>query len=86
MEWISVDDRLPDMHKDVLCYAHDCGESYQTTGACIFDNGTFVGWESQPLIVSHWMPLPEPPERPETPAGRNNKWDNTMPIIEPSER
>lgn len=64
INWISVKDRLPRHHQDVLCY-HNA-------------NGLLCGYYSEPLggefvvcgniykidsgTITHWMPLPEPPK------------------------
>lgn len=63
-EWISINDRLPSVHEDVLAWS-------------ILDNGGYVlatlsssekEWFCQPLFganyrtkggISHWMPLPK---------------------------
>lgn len=62
-KWIPVTESLPDAHKNVLC----CGSK----------GGQFVGWVSNHVangkalafvhggygrLITHWMPLPEPPE------------------------
>lgn len=59
MEWISVKDRLPEPHTDVLIWGH---------------YGAFIGWYSHTRQmwrsddygeirdVTHWMPLPDAPE------------------------
>lgn len=58
--WISVDDQLPKADTIVLVYANDiikghCVAHYSSDGC--FRDGTVV-----PLDVTHWMPLPAPPE------------------------
>ena len=68
MKWISVEDRLPDIGVPVWCY---CFEDYEQRGyyektteysdgpAHLFKNDyDYNGY----LSVTHWMPLPEPPE------------------------
>lgn len=65
-QWVSVEDRLPDSQADVLVVAF-WHERWQT----------MIGWHSdigkkwrvitphgerEPGGVTHWMPLPEPPE------------------------
>ena len=67
--WISVDERLPDQYEDVLGFCHYV---YESGG--VFDliltmklttDGKFVPFNCSPLkegIVTHWMPLPEPPK------------------------
>lgn len=62
-EWVSVDERLPPVGKNVLVYVYwheHCGvymgwsNNYGWT--------VFCGIESRPdMQVSHWMPLPAPP-------------------------
>ena len=53
-EWISVKDRLPDKHTDVL--------------VCQTNGKVLKGWLGSadrwfaPGIVTHWMPLPQPPK------------------------
>ena len=54
-EWISVDERLPEMHEDVLCL---CGRSVEIDFMCSDD--TWCGVHNKP--ITHWMPLPEPPK------------------------
>ena len=65
MEWISVDDRLPEL----------CGrDDYEMHVVCLLDSGERQVcymeesdvWESYDINtsdaeVTHWMPLPEPP-------------------------
>lgn len=65
MEWISVEDKLPEYGNAVLvytssgiCIAHICGKTI--TGdkpTWIETNGDYDFWN-----VTHWMPLPEPPD------------------------
>jgi hypothetical protein len=72
--WIKVEDRLPDIEKPVLIYVHSqkeihtaqfcnwekdiCDDWHLTGGAYTYDPLVFKREE-----VSHWMPLPEPPEK-----------------------
>lgn len=58
-EWISVKDRLPEPNIRVLCYAPS------RFGYGDFDICIVYGWKCCPdrhYGVTHWMPLPEPPE------------------------
>lgn len=65
-EWVSVKDRLPDTFDEVLVYSNDCFISIAWRETEKRKNG-IVGWHwnSYPEIfgcVTHWMPLPNPPE------------------------
>lgn len=61
-EWISVDERLPEPNKLVLCIweREDDGWNY---GFARYqrENVWYVSNEGMPR-VTHWMPLPEPPK------------------------
>ena len=50
MEWISVEERLPDENSDFITYCAD--------GVVGVSNCGFYGF---PHDVTHWMPLPPPP-------------------------
>ena len=56
-EWISVDERLPEMHKDVLCFN---GRSVGIDFIC--SDGTWCEEVNHVIPVTHWMPLPEAPK------------------------
>lgn len=70
-EWVSVEDRLPDL---IPCNA---GTAYSeaviiwTTGrkamVAVFDGDDFICasdfWDADGEEATHWMPLPEPPEK-----------------------
>lgn len=61
-EWISVKERLPERFEHVLVYCKkhrgdifvSCGYRYDNTGWYV--DGIYT------TVVTHWMPLPEPPE------------------------
>lgn len=70
--WISVEDRLPDTNGTYIVYA----PTYYGGSSSGLDNingimfarrrgrnwSIEVGYHKRPNCVTHWMPLPEPPE------------------------
>ena len=54
-EWISVNDRLPDNPDPVLTFSNDIDGCLYRIMSPRFISGF-------PEKVTHWMPLPEPPE------------------------
>ena len=60
-EWISVKDRLPDEGEAVLVFSsYWCSNSFVAT--LIRGEWKASSILSRPDLVTHWMPLPEPPE------------------------
>lgn len=59
MEWISVEDRLPEYGKRVIVYRAE--SEIVVEGQDIVAFGS-VGNGGFPAGVTHWMPLPEPPK------------------------
>ena len=55
--WISVKDRLPEKYEEVLVYSAKYGVQVDW----IADNTDYLWWNYGEL-VTHWMPLPEPPK------------------------
>ena len=61
MEWISVQDRLPDIK------THDFSDwvlaftGHARMEVARYDHD-FKKWFPKPLNFTHWMPLPEPPK------------------------
>lgn len=68
--WISVNDKLPENNYPVLAYAKGTARNGDTQCVASCHNGFwFIQAESGKLsfpqmqyVVTHWMPLPEPPE------------------------
>ncbi len=58
-EWISVKDRLPESDDYVLCYRDSCGLSSRIMVGFYLRGKWTCGAIGN---VTHWMPLPEPPE------------------------
>ena len=65
--WISVEERLPEHGKYVLCWYSDIdGGEWHTVGK-LLTNGIWAldiyeTDEPEYYTVTHWMPLPEPPK------------------------
>ena len=72
-EWISVKDSLPEIDTPVLvAYIGYNSHSLMRDGVAAIDlNGTWGWWdgdcaeETVCVEITHWMPLPEPPEESE---------------------
>lgn len=71
-KWISVEERLPERDGVYLVYAptYSGGSSsgLDCIGGVMFCRRRYghwsieVGYHKRPNCVTHWMPLPEPPE------------------------
>ena len=62
-KWISVKDRLPEYYKDLLVIVREGGAVlYMIAHLCI--GGIMVSNSGERIngVVTHWMPLPEPPK------------------------
>ena len=67
--WINADERLPEDDSQVLCYyLNEDGKYFYVVGR--YDRRLRPTWETdidnneiyyQPVKITHWMPLPEPP-------------------------
>ena len=61
-EWISIEDRLPEEKLDVILFGIKCPTSF----IGYLDGEDFVCDNANEFVpvsyISHWMPLPEPPE------------------------
>ena len=61
--WIPVGERLPEASTEVLVAWSLPGGGQQVDAALIFDNGMWAATVGHSIgRVTHWMPLPEPPE------------------------
>ena len=64
MKWISVEERLPEECVSVLVWIQDAAASWGEQ--VMFRRGEFVRYSyGEVNNVTHWMPLPEPPEQVE---------------------
>ena len=64
MEWISVEDRLPDNHQRVTGIGFDYGDvkNKRHYVVCEYFDSIWLGDEDEEFeYITHWMPLPEPP-------------------------
>ena len=65
MEWISIKDNVPKKHDTVLTYGSPENLGVGIT-ICSYADGVFRHWESDKEnkhTITHWMPLPKPPEQ-----------------------
>lgn len=62
MEWIDVKDRLPEHTTYVLIHFIYDGESYVDKGA-YYPDGKWIDCDYDYVNVTHWMPLPKPPNK-----------------------
>lgn len=62
MEWISVDDKLPEVFKTVICVSE---ENYISVDYLeYYPRPPHVKWyDVEGGLITHWMPLPECPEK-----------------------
>ena len=61
--WIPVSERLPEDTERMLTIVYDAFED--TTAISIlqhYGDGDWFSWDSGRYVVTHWMPLPEPPQ------------------------
>ena len=68
MEWISVEERLPEKGTNVITarWSTACLDNPKLlVDVAYFSGGTFQHLEAQFVFEpTHWMPLPEPPRHP----------------------
>lgn len=59
-EWISVEERLPEIEQIVLCCLGLVQNVYTYKGNNIWEDS--YGYYQKDEPITHWMPLPEPPK------------------------
>lgn len=59
-EWVSVDERLPPPKQNVLAYSLESGIAEADYGDGVWMQ---YRWSAVMQGVTHWMPLPVPPEK-----------------------
>lgn len=77
MEWISVEDQMPELNQSVLVYdcengCRDAVYKLPEEGTIAFNRGdkpsfsivNWISYSAEYWNVSHWMPLPPPPPQP----------------------
>lgn len=63
-EWVSVEDRLPEMYESVLIHCGNCTSiAWRTSG----NNGGWhwssrMSYSEEMVDTDYWMPLPNPPD------------------------
>tara|TARA_R110000822_G_scaffold80191_2_gene191226 strand:- start:6507 stop:6710 length:204 start_codon:yes stop_codon:yes gene_type:complete len=65
MEWINVNDRLPNEEHPVLVCYEDIGYNCGFPEILAIDGSIWYRWfngDDSNMIPTHWMPLPEPPK------------------------
>lgn len=80
--WVSVEERLPEMYKPVLtCYRTRGGTSEAKVRILIYNGWFRAGAVFEPYNhITHWMPLPEPPESEEM-TDETDELDSRMEIV-----
>ena len=64
MEWIDVNERLPDKIANYLVHyvhSYSVDDGYWALGI-VYYNGSYFSWHDTAYRITHWMPLPEPPK------------------------
>ena len=61
-EWISVKDRLPQVKEDVLIYDSQHCNIYKAWYISDIDVWFSNEYLPQFINITHWMPLPKPPQ------------------------
>ena len=61
-KWISVKKRLPFSGEDVLVAVRWAGRPATVDMSFVDDEGEWAMWSAKRWEITHWMPLPKPPE------------------------
>ena len=61
-EWISVEKRLPDKRGKYLVYGHLPVSRLNVFEIALYENDGKWWTAARTEIITHWMPLPEPPK------------------------
>lgn len=61
-EWISVEERLPDMFKPVIVCRRFTKDELKVEQGYRDVNGWWKVYGTRTKNVTHWMPLPKPPK------------------------
>lgn len=61
-KWISVKDKMPPTGNAVLVVVHNAKMAWTCVEVDVWDGRWLENADSEWHIVTHWMPLPEPPE------------------------
>jgi hypothetical protein len=62
-EWISVKERLPEVGNGMFLVSYLFAGKHPCMMVCAWYGGAFRGLDLIAMsTVTHWMPLPEPPE------------------------
>ena len=61
--WIPVSERLPEATEYVYAVVYDAIDNTSKVSMLKhYGDGNWFSWDSGRYVVTHWMPLPEPPE------------------------
>ena len=61
--WIPVSERLPEVNEDVFTVVYDTNDGSTSVSALKHHgDGVWFIWDKGYYVVTHWMPLPKPPE------------------------
>lgn len=73
MDWISVEDRLPEPLEDVIvCRGVGKTEEPEVRRGYMFYAGSWLFDSRSDYPVTHWMPMPDPPVPPKSPKPKED--------------